>query len=139
MAWYSYCVGRNDMIKQTIDVNGYWTVMVYYDINYNRFYNIVDDLIAINIPAKTIKQIYRNIVTHRAKAVTISNIEKQISIVVFNRHNDNYDYINSIVHEAEHIKQAMLKGYKIKDKGEPPAYTVGYLVMKMMMFLDILK
>ncbi len=35
------------------------------------------------------------------------------------------DYINSIVHEAEHIKQAMLKAYRVEDKGEPPAYTIG--------------
>ena len=41
------------------------------------------------------------------------------------------DYLNSIIHEAEHIKQAMLKAYDVDDIGEPPAYTIGYLVMKM--------
>ena len=41
------------------------------------------------------------------------------------------DYINSIVHEAEHVKQAMLRTYMIEDKGEPPAYTIGYLVERM--------
>lgn len=42
------------------------------------------------------------------------------------------DYINSIVHEAEHIKQSMLKAYNIDESGEPPANTVAYLVEKML-------
>jgi hypothetical protein len=41
------------------------------------------------------------------------------------------DYISSIVHEAEHVKQAILDTYDIEDKGEAPAYTIGYLVMQM--------
>jgi len=52
--------------------------------------------------------------------------------VIFGRHGDVYNYINSIVHEAEHVKQAMLKAYDVEDRGEPPAYTIGYLVMRMM-------
>lgn len=41
------------------------------------------------------------------------------------------DYLNSIVHEAEHVKQAVLKAYRIDDFGEEPAYTVGYIVERM--------
>ena len=41
------------------------------------------------------------------------------------------DYIDSVVHEAEHVKQAMLKAYHVEDIGEPPAYTIGYLVGRM--------
>lgn len=69
--------------------------------------------------------------TGRAKAVTYNSIEKHMSIVLFNRHRNQTDYINSIVHEAEHIKQAMLEAYKVEDVGEPPAYTIGYLVGRM--------
>ena len=76
--------------------------------------------------------------THKAKAVTVSNIHKHISIVLFNKHDDTLDYVNSIVHEAEHIKQAMLKAYNVKDYGEPPAYTIGYLAMKMLLMLKYL-
>ena len=49
-----------------------------------------------------------------------------------NEHKTIEDYINSIVHEAEHVKQAMLKAYKVDDSGEPPAYTIGFIVMKML-------
>ena len=52
-------------------------------------------------------------------------------MVLFNTHDTIEDYLNTIVHEAEHIKQAMLKAYNVNDIGEPPAYTIGYIVMRM--------
>ena len=69
--------------------------------------------------------------TGKALAFTQSNLKKHVSIVGFNRHKNSYDYLNSIVHEVEYIKQAMLEAYSVDDKGEPPAYTIGYLIMRM--------
>ena len=62
---------------------------------------------------------------------TASNIKRHVSVVLFNRHDSPEEYINTIVHEAEHVKQAMLAAYDVEDGGEPPAYTIGYLVMRM--------
>lgn len=67
----------------------------------------------------------------KGKAVTYNNLEKHTSVILFNRHKNKRDYINSLVHEAEHVKQAMLKAYDVKDVGEDPAYTIGYLVSRM--------
>ena len=69
---------------------------------------------------------------YKAKAFTYSNLKYRVSIVGFNNHFDKYDYINSIIHEAEHIKQHMFRSYKVLDEGEPPAYTVGYVATKML-------
>jgi len=33
----------------------------------------------------------------------------------------------------------MLKAYNVADKGEPPAYTVGYIAMRMLMINPKLK
>lgn len=125
------------MIKRIIDVDGYWKVIVYYNVDYNFFNDIASELKAIGSPVEKINEIYHNL-KYKAKAVTCSNITKRISIVIFNRHKNKYDYINSIVHEAEHIKQHMLKAYKVADKGEPPAYTVGYLAMMLLKVNNVL-
>lgn len=119
------------MIKQVINIKKYWKVIVYYNIDYNLFDIIADELKYNKCTDKIIDNIYYNMFNN-AKAFTYSNIEKHISIVGFNKHSDKYDYINSIVHEAEHIKQHMLKAYNIDDFGEAPAYTIGYLVMMML-------
>ena len=119
------------MIKQIIDIDGYWEVIVYYNVDYNFFDDIAFELEAISTPVEKIDEVYYNL-CHKAKAVTCSNLKHRVSIVIFNRHKNKYDYINSIIHEAEHIKQAMLSAYNVVDENEPPAYTIGYVAMKML-------
>ena len=119
------------MIKRLIDIDGYWEVIVYYNVDYNFFNDIAFELKAIGSPVERIDDVYYNL-KYEAKAVTCSNIKKHISVVLFNYHRSKYDYINSIVHEAEHIKQHMLKAYNVEDEGEPPAYTIGYIAMKLL-------
>ena len=119
------------MIKRIININNYWKVIVYYNIDYNFFDYVENDLLYYGTPVESIKRIYHNMRT-TAKAFTCSNSYYRVSIVGFNIHSDKYDYINSIIHEAEHIKQAMLKYYNIKDEGENAAYTVAYIATKML-------
>lgn len=119
------------MIRQEFNVENYWKVIVYYDVNYSLFTDIFNTLKKHEAAEEDINEIYGHMSSEKAKAVTYSNYSKHISIVLFNKHESMRDYINSIVHEAEHIKQAMLAVYGVDDEGEPPAYTIGFLVMKM--------
>ena len=119
------------MIKRIININNYWKVIVYYNIDYNFFDHVENDLLYYGTPVESIKHIYHNMRT-TAKAFTYSNVRYRVSIVGFNIHSDKYDYINSIIHEAEHVKQAMLNYYNIKDEGENAAYTVAYIATKML-------
>lgn len=119
------------MVKQVFSVKEYWEVIVFYDVDYSLFYLIEDELYNADITKHFLKELYYMMFYRLAKAVTFSNTKKHISVVIFNTHSDSSDYIDSIVHEAEHIKQAMLYAYNIKDAGEPPAYTIGYLVSQM--------
>ena len=122
------------MIKQIINIDNYWEVIVYYDIDYNFFNDIVKELNYLNAPVEEIDKIYYTM-KYKAKAFTYSNLKYRVSIVGFNIHFDKYDYINSIVHEAEHIKQAMLDYYNIPDEGENAAYTIAYIATKMLQMI----
>ena len=119
------------MIKCIINIANYWEVIVYYNIDYNFFNYIEEELKFYSTPIESIRRIYHNMRT-TAKAFTYNNSYYRVSIVGFNIHSDKYDYINSIIHEAEHVKQAILKYYNIKDKGGNAAYTVAYIAMKML-------
>ena len=125
------------MIKQLINIDDYWEVIVYYNVDYNFFDKIASDLKAISTPVERIYDIYLNLRTN-AKAVTCSSYYYRTSIVLFNKHKHRVDYINSIIHEAEHIKQHMLKAYNVADEGEPPAYTIGYIAMQMLKINKVL-
>jgi len=122
------------MIKQVINVDNKWKVIVYYNIDYNLFHCVASELRSVGMTKKGIRNIAYLSFTGEVKAFTVSNAKRQTSIVGFNYHATMKDYINSIVHEAEHVKQHMLNAYLVADKDEPPAYTMGFLASKMLMF-----
>ena len=99
---------------------------------------IAFELKDIGSPVEKIDDVYYNM-KYKAKAVTCSNIKEHISVVLFNYHKSRYDYINSVIHEAEHVKQYMLKAYAVSDEGEPSAYTVSYIAVRMLMINTKLK
>lgn len=125
-------MGRNAlMIKQVFHIENYWKVIVFYDVDYNLFDIIDYELKLANFSDDFIYNLWNTIIEGEAKAATCSNLERHISIVIFNYHVSKKDYLNSIVHEAEHIKQAMLDAYDVEDVGEPPAYTIGHIISRM--------
>lgn len=119
------------MIRQAFDVEDYWKVIVYYNLDYGLFNEVSHALYRAGASSGVIEDIHEHMSSGKAKAVTYNNYSRHISVVLFNKHETMADYINSIVHEAEHIKQAILVVYGVDDEGEPPAYTIGFLVMKM--------
>lgn len=126
------------MIRQLFYVKHYWKVLVFYDVSQDFFDMITKELATIDFPEEDIEEVFYEM-KYNVKAVTCSNIEYHTSIILFNSHTSPQDYLDSIVHEAEHVKQAMLEAYQVEDKGEPPAYTIGYLISRMYpVFRDIL-
>lgn len=119
------------MIRHEFDVENYWKVIVYYNVDYSFFNSINKELLRAGFSKEPLDEMWYSFSEDDAKAVTCSNIKKHVSYVLFKYHPNKLDYINSVVHEAEHVKQAMLEAYDVRDAGEPPAYTIGYLVSKM--------
>ena len=117
------------MVKQSFSVDGYWEVVIFWNLDYHFFDDVELELLMAGFTKAAIEEIRKSMESGEAKAVTCSS--QYTSVVLFNKHDSIQDYISSIVHEAEHIKQAMLRTYKIEDRGEAPAYTIGYIVKKM--------
>lgn len=126
------------MIKKIFNIDNKWKVIVYYNIDYNLFDYIADDIYDLGMSDKLIDRVYKMMKSGRAKAVTISSPVKKCSIVAFNPTKSNYDLINSIAHEAVHVMEAMLNYYNVNITGEPPAYTIGHLVQIMMQPLALI-
>ena len=119
------------MTRQQFNVEGYWKVIVWYDLDFSLLSYVHRDLSSIGFSGKSIDRLFNELRESYIKAVTCSNEEYHASVVILKKHTSKEDYINSIAHEAVHVKQAMLSAYDVEDSGEPPAYTLGYLVMKM--------
>lgn len=119
------------MIRQEFNIESYWKVIVYYSIDYDLLKVIENDMRAFEVSDEDINNIFNELYAGEAKAVTCNNLEKHVSIVLFGIPDSREDFINSVVHEAEHIKQAMLEVYNVDDRGEAPAYTIGHIIEKM--------
>lgn len=119
------------MIRQVIDVDGYWEIVVYFNVDYYLLKPVYEDLEGAGFPKEDIYWFLMTLKAGEAHAMTCSNGYHHESVVLFNKHQSEDDYLDSLVHEAEHVKQAMLNTYMIEDKGEEPAYTIGYLAKRM--------
>ena len=119
------------MIKSTIDVAGYWSIVLFVDVDYNK-YNIIESALTdILAPISVINEIYDKISYEYDSGVTFTNPDYKISVVCINKATSREELINTISHEADHIQNDICKYYDVPLDSEQAAYLIGYLVSKM--------
>lgn len=90
-------------IRQDIDLNGYWHVIVMYNV----FLGQPDS------------------------GFTHTNYDKKLTIVGIGETTSKEQFVNTIAHEAKHAQSHICKYYNIDEDSEDAAYLMGYLIMKM--------
>ena len=91
------------MIKQDIDIDGYWKVIMVYDVELGQ-----DN-----------------------SGFTHTDFNKKRSIVGIGKTTSKEQFMNTIVHEAKHVQSNICEYYDVPEDGEQAAYLIGYLVMRM--------
>ena len=119
------------MIKSVIDVDGYWSVVLFVDVDYDKYYIIESALTDILAPISVIDNIYDKISYKFNSGVTFSNPEFRTSVVCINKTTSREELINTISHEADHVQDTICKYYNVTLDSEDAAYLIGYLVGKM--------
>ena len=119
------------MIKSTIDVAGYWSIILFVDVDYDK-YNIIESALTdILAPISIIDEIYDKISYEYDSGVTFSNPDYRTSIVCINKATSRKELINTISHEADHVQDIICKYYDVSLDSEQAAYLIGYLIGKM--------
>ena len=119
------------MIKSVIDIDGYWSVVLFVDIDYDNFDIIESALTDILAPISIIDEIYDKISYKPNSGVTFTNSEYRSSVVCINKGSTKEQVINTISHEADHVQAAICDYYNVPLDSEQAAYLIGYLVGKM--------
>lgn len=91
------------MIRQDIDVEGYWKIIVIYDAP---------------LGSKDV-------------GFTYSDYNKRTSIVGIAATSSQEQFLNTIVHEAKHVQSHICNYYEVPEDGEQAAYLIGYIIQKM--------
>lgn len=118
------------MIKSVIDVAGYWSVVLFVDVDYDKYDIIESALTDILAPISVIDEIYDKISYEYNSGVTFSNPDYRTSVVCINKATSREELINTISHEADHVQDTICKYYDVPLDSEQAAYLIGYLVGK---------
>ncbi len=119
------------MIKSVIDIAGYWSIVLFVDVDYNKFDVIESALTDILAPISVIDEIYDKISYKLNSGVTFTNSKYKTSVVCINKTTTREELINTISHEADHVQDAICDYYDVPLDSEQAAYLIGYLVGKM--------
>ena len=100
------------MIRQDIDINGYWKIIVVYDVELGQ----------------------------KDGGFTYTDFKKKQSIVGIGKSTSSAQFLNTITHEAKHIQSHICRYYKLKEDSEDAAYLIGYIVQQMFsVFKDLIR
>lgn len=91
------------MIRQDIDVAGYWKIIV----------------------------VYRAPLGNKDVGFTYTNPRTKTSIVGIAPTSSQEELFNTIVHEAKHVQSHICSYYNVPEDGEQAAYLIGFIVQRM--------
>lgn len=91
------------MIRQDIDIEGYWKIIVVYDAFLGKMNT----------------------------GFTHTDFVKRRSIVGISPSTSQEQLLNTIVHEAKHVQSHICEYYNVDEKSEQAAYLIGYIVQNM--------
>lgn len=91
------------MIRQDIDINGYWKIIVVYNVYLGQ----------------------------KNTGFTYTNFDKRKSVVGISETTSQEQFLNTVVHEAKHVQSHICRYYKVEEDSEAAAYLIGYIIQQM--------
>lgn len=121
------------MIGQSFYIDKYdWQVVVLYEVSYNNKDYVISLLETICSDNNLIDKAIANLnLRKRNTGFTYSDLYKRCSIIVIGKTTSNREIVNTIVHEANHLKSHIATAYDIDEKGEEVCYLIGGIVRTM--------
>ena len=90
------------MIRQDIDIEGYWKVIFLYNVWLGELNT----------------------------GFTHSNFHKKQSIIAISPTSSKAQFMNTVLHEIKHLQSHICKYYKVAEDSEDAAYLTGYIAQK---------
>lgn len=90
-------------LRQDIDIDGYWKVIVVYDAYLGK----------------------------KDSGFTFTDFHKRTSIVGISPTTSQEQFLNTIVHEAKHVQSHICEYYNVPEDSERAAYLIGYIIQRM--------
>lgn len=121
------------MIGQHFNMPKYdWDIEVYYNVNKYDINFCIKKLKQLATKIKVHKECYKTLYTDKLdRAYVYSSYNRKLSIVFIGEPSSTGEFINTITHEANHIKSHIATYYGIDEKDEEVCYMIGGIVKEM--------
>jgi len=114
------------MLRDYLDINRHWGILAYYDALPSDFAQLAPILREFGCPESEIGRAYSTI--HRTnKAFVFTAPWARMSVMVVGRVTHPSQFLNSLLHEFDHLQDAILQYYQVEHGTEDAAYLQGYL------------
>jgi len=114
------------MIEKYIDIDGYWGILFCYDYDrrdYDRMRAIMRTFGMSEYKIIEAMEVLRKPDT----GMTISNSGTTMSVMFVSPATSYQQYFDTIAHELDHVQDAILRHYGIRQGSEDAAWLQGYL------------
>lgn len=121
--------------KQIFYLNEYnWTIIAYYFVVRNHFYSISQDLQKLGY--SNILYDISTIIGNTNGGYCYTNYKDKISIIFVNRASNRGEFMNTLIHELNHIGSHIEEYYNIDSHGEEACYLMGSLAQNIFNYIN---
>ena len=115
------------MIAQYIELGDRgWSILVYYNINQGDFEEVEDSLRQFGCPTEDIEDIYETL-RNKNTGFTVSDERKRMSIIGIGTASSRAQFLNTLIHEIDHVQSHICDYYNVDMNSEQAAYLIGYI------------
>ena len=114
------------MIRDYLDVDRHWGILAYYDATPADFQQLGPILREFGCPEREIERA-RETLRQENKAFVFSAPWARMSVMAVGRVTHPSQFLNSLLHEFDHLQDSILEYYRVGHGTEDAAYLQGYL------------
>lgn len=114
------------MLRDYLDIDRHWGILAYYDVLPSDFTQLAPILREFGCLDPGIDHAYSTI-HHTNKAFVFTAPWARMSVMVVGRVTHPAQFLNSLLHEFDHLQDAILQYYSVPHGTEEAAYLQGYL------------
>lgn len=120
--------------KQQFKIKKYdWTVTIYYTVDEQQKTEIITELKELQPDRGTFEKLERNLMNSELDTGFIySNFYKQVSLIVIHKASSIGEFVNTFVHEKNHLEMHMCEALDINPYSEEAAVLSGELAMQIL-------
>ena len=122
------------MTAQHLDIEGYWDVTVLYDVWPQDLGEVGAMLSSLGAPRQMVDDAVSNLQGWNA-GYTLTSMGRRESIVCIGRANSLREFLNTVIHEVDHVQAHVAEYYSVELGTEQSAYLQGYVGGRLLEFV----